>query len=452
MALATEKGERYLADYEALRDKSSRDGTAWVQPIRDQAWARFSALGFPTARRGNERWKYTNLRPLAQATFLYPPDGAAGLPGADEVKRRAPWDDSWTTLVFVDGHYSEQLSTRSTEAGGIVAGNLATAITDHRDLVEGHLAKHARFDDEAFTALNTAFLDEGAFVHIPDGVEPAAPVQLLFITTDGEQARVAHPRVLVIAGKSSKATLIESYVSLGDGPGFTNTVVEAVLSEGASVRHYRILMENENTFHIGNTRVYQSNDSKFTSTSFATGPSIGRNDVHVLLDAPGAECTLHGLYMTTNRQHMDNHINVTHAKPHGTSRQFYKGILSGESRATFSGLVLVERDAQKSFADQKDLNLVLSEGAEVDTKPSLEIYADDIQAFHGATAGHVNQDTLFYLQSRGIDRETALAMLIGGFASEIVDEIEVDSLRTYVEDVTSLLIPGFQPAGKFGTL
>jgi Fe-S cluster assembly protein SufD len=204
-----------------------------------------------------------------------------------------------------------------------------------------------------------------------------------------------------------------------------------------------VLVENEKTFHVGITRVYQSADSSFNQVFFGTGPAIGRNDVHTLLDAPGAECNLRVLYLTTNRQHLDNRISTTHAKPHGTSHQYYKGVLSGRSRAVFSGKVVVERDAQKTFADQKDLNLLLSKGAEIDTRPSLEIFADDVKCFHGATAGHVDPDSLFYMQSRGLDVETARAMLIRGFASEIVEDIGVLPLREYAERITERLMPSF---------
>ena len=200
-------------------------------------------------------------------------------------------------------------------------------------------------------------------------------------------------------------------------------------------------MENENSFHLATTRVAQMEDSTFTSTSFAVGSSIARNDIHTSLDAPGASCTLHGLYMTSGEQQQDQEISTTHVKPSCTSDQFYKGILSGNSRAAFSGKVVVKRDAQKSDATQKDLNLLLSRGARIDAKPSLEIYADDVVAAHGATAGHVDRDTLFYLNSRGIDERAAKAILIRGFAEEMIDEFEPEALNAFVERVASERIP-----------
>lgn len=439
MTLATARGEKYAADYKALTE--TRPAPGWMSELRQRGWDHFDSIGFPTARRGNELWKYTNLAPLDRGEFRLRLD-EPGSVGLDEIQQNAPWSAEWTSLVFVDGRYSETLSRVSSDSP-VQALNFAEVTDDA--LLQEHLAAHAPVEESAFTAVNTAFLSDGAFVRIPDGHEADSAVHLLFITTPGA-SRATYPRTLVVSGANSRAKVIESYVSLGDESGFTSPVAEYVLESGAGVEQYRVLAENEETFHIGTTRVYQSDNSTFSSMAFSLGPKIGRNDIHTMLDAPGAECTLNGLYLTTNDQHLDNHISTTHAKPHGTSHQFYKGVLSGNSRAVFSGRVLVEKDAQKSEADQKDLNLVLSHGAEIDTKPSLEIYADDVKCAHGATAGHTDPEALFYMQSRGIDEETAQAMLVRGFAAEIADGIRVDALREYVENVVEKTIPALQAA------
>lgn len=437
MTLATARGEKYLADFKTLNETSP--APEWLAKLRQRGWDHFDSVGFPTERRGNELWKYTNLAPLDRGTFrIQPaPHDAVTL---DTARERAPWSDDWTTLVFIDGRYSDGLSHRASSSG-IEAINLSDVADS--EIVQANLARHASPDESAFSALNTAFLADGAFVQIPDDIDEKTPVHLLFMTTPGG-SRATFPRILVVAGANSRSTVIESYVSLGDDDGFTAPVAEFVLEPGASIDHFRVLVENERTFHIGTTRVYQADDTAFNSISFATGPRIGRNDLHTLLDAPGAECTLHGLYLTTNNQHMDNHISTTHAKPHGTSRQFYKGVLSGKSRAVFSGRVLVEKDAQKTEATQKDLNLILSHGAEIDTTPSLEIYADDVKCAHGATAGHTDPEALYYLQTRGIDATTAQAMLVRGFAAEIEDEITVEPLRDFVHRVIEATIPLLQ--------
>ncbi len=434
MTLATARGEKYAADFKALTESCSVPD--WIGELRQRGWDHFDSIRFPTARRGNELWKYTDLGPLERGTFGFQSEGPTAV-STGEMRRCAPWSDDWATLAFVDGRYSEALSNVSA-SDGLTVQNLADA-AESAPLRE-NLTRHAAVEESAFTALNTAFLGDGAYVQIPDDHEGDTPIHLLFVTTAGG-SRATYPRTLVLAGANSRAKVIESYVSLGDEGCFTAPVAEFVLEAGAGIEHYRVLVENEETFHIATTRVHQSDNSVFNSISYATGPKIGRNDLHTLLDAPGAECTLHGLYLTTNDQQVDNHISTTHAKPHGSSRQFYKGVLSGNSRAVFSGRVLVEKDAQKTVAEQRDLNLVLSHGAEIDTKPSLEIYADDVKCAHGATAGHTDPSAIFYMQSRGIDEATAQVILVRGFAAEIEDEIGVETLQEFVHNVTEETIP-----------
>lgn len=434
MTLATARGEKYLADFNAL--KEARPASDWLAELRQRGWDHFDSIGFPTERRGNELYKYTNLTPLDRGTFELQLGQAVAV-SPETLRGQAPWNDDWTTLVFIDGRYSEELSRPDADAGVDVL-NLADA-TD-RQVLRENLARYAPVNESAFTALNAAFIADGGYIRIPDNVQSETPIHLLFVTTAGG-SRATYPRTLVVAGVNSRSTVIESYISLGDESCFTAPVSEYVLEPGAGVEHFRVLVENEQTFHIGTTRVYQPNDSTFNSLSFATGPRIGRNDLHTLLDGPGAECTLHGLYLTTNRQHIDNHVSTTHARPNGTSYQFFKGVLSGKSRAVFSGRVLVEKDAQKTVAQQRDLNLILSHGAEIDTKPSLEIYADDVKCAHGATAGHTDPAALFYMRSRGIDESTAQAMLVRGFVAEIADKIAVDALREYVQRVIEDTIP-----------
>jgi Fe-S cluster assembly protein SufD len=295
--------------------------------------------------------------------------------------------------------------------------------------------------DDGFTALNTAFLEDGAFVHATEGTTSSSPVHLIFVTTGREQPRVTYPRTLVVAGSNSELILVESYISLADTRFFTNAVTEIVAGDGAKVEHYRLLLESAEAFHVGVSRVYQGQDSTFTSAAFAKGAALGRNDFQVLLDAPGASCTLNGLYLTASTQHMDNFINIDHAKPYGTSRLFYKGILDGKSRAVFGGNVTVRKEAQKTDAQQTDKNLILSDDAEINSKPSLLIYADDVKCGHGATAGHIDDDTLFYMRSRGLDMETASRILIHAFASEVIDTVQLPSLREYLDRLYTEAIP-----------
>jgi Fe-S cluster assembly protein SufD len=345
----------------------------------------------------------------------------------------------------VDGQFQEQLSNLPKQQG-LRAESLAEAMHSDRAAVEPYLGKHAPYSGDAFRALNTAFLTDGGFVRVDAGAEIEQPVQLLFITSAAEASRAIYPRILWVSGENSGSTLIETYVNLAETPQLTDSVAEIVLGHGARLRHYRVQIEHEKSHHIGIERIYQAGDSTYTSTSYATGPAIGRYDIHNLLDAPGGECTLHGLYLTTNRQHQSNEISTTHAKPRCKSHQFFKGVLAGRSQAVFSGKVIVQVDAQKSEADQKDLNLLLSHGAEIDTKPALEIYADDVKAGHGATAGHVDPDAMFYMQSRGLSLDEARAMLVRGFIGEIVDEFEPESLHAFVERKTEEVMPALLAA------
>ncbi|MQG40509.1 MAG: Fe-S cluster assembly protein SufD, partial [SAR202 cluster bacterium] len=243
------------------------------------------------------------------------------------------------------------------------------------------------------------------------------------------------------AGKNTDVTVVESYVGPKDSEYFTNAVTEFSLADGARIDHYRLLLEGEKAFHVGTSRVKQEKDSSFNSASFALGTALARNDLQVLLDGPGAYCSLNGLYLTADNQHIDNLISIDHAQPHCTSRLNYKGILDGRSRAVFGGEVMVRRDAQKSDAEQTDKNLILSKLAEVDSKPSLLIYADDVKCNHGATAGHIDADTLFYLRSRGLDLDAASRMLVHAFASEIIDKVRPEPLRDYLDDLFSAAIP-----------
>ena len=427
---------RALAGYETYRDDFrglDREGQpGWLRELRNAAWERFAEVGFPTQTRGNERWKYTNVGPLARSTFAYSQDADPGSVSLDRVKALAPWDDGWTTLVFVDGVYAPTLS----RGEGATARSIAGTVASDGAVIGEHLGRYASIQD-GFIAVNTAFAHDGAVVHAPDDTKDITPVHLVFVSSGASPDRVSHPRVLVLAGRNSRLTLVDSYVGPPDGRYFTNAVVEIAASEGAEIEHYRYIGESPRAFHVGATRTRLDAGASYACTSIATGARIARNDLSVLMDAPGASCVLRGLYSTSGSQHIDNHIDIDHAKPSCTSDQYFKGILDGRSRAVFSGRVLVRKDAQKTEAHQSDKNLILSEGARINTKPSLEIYADDIQATHGATAGAVADDALFYMRSRGIDEDTARRLLVSGFAAEILDTIPLDALREHTALVFS---------------
>lgn len=439
MTAAVATYDRYLTDFRALEASLPARQPAWLQALRRDAMDRFSALGLPTARHGNELWKYTNVGPIAEAAFSLDGESAVALAA---LRRCVPWHDSWATAVFVNGRYAHALSTAPASLDGARVLSLAGAARSEAGRVEPHLARHATFEDDGFVALNTAFLDDGAFIYIPDGVAVATPLHLVFASTGGVSPTVSHPRALIVAGAGSRLSVMESYVALGSSRRFTNAVTEIVAGEGAQVDHVRLLLEDGDVFHVGNTRVHQAGDSAFSSTAFERGAALARNDFRVLLDAPGASSWLRGLYITTGAQHLDNYLNIDHAKPHTNSRLYYKGILDGESKAIFGGTVVVRPGAVKVDAHQADKNLILSSGAEVDSKPSLEIYADDVKCGHGATAGAVAEDAIFYMRSRGLDLETASALLIKGFAAEVLDAVQIPHLRVQLERLVARALPG----------
>ncbi len=402
MTTRTISNHRYHDDHQALAAASP--GPAWLADLRAAGWERFSELGFPTARRGNERWKYTAVAPISRVGFAYP---------------------------FLNAEDAELNF-------GFPAVSANTAFDETEGEIRRHLGSLAPMQDDGFTALNTAFLHDVAVVRVPDGANEPVAVRVNhgdLPDLDSDQRFARHPRTLIIAGRNANLTVVETYSGAKGLRYFTNAVTEIVVGEGANVEHYRLLDESPEAFHVGTTRVSQQRDSSFSSASFALGTALARNDFAVTLDGPGAFCSLNGLYYTAHGQHIDNLISIDHAQPHCTSRLNYKGILDGNSRAVFGGEVMVRRNAQKSDAQQTDKNLLLSEEAEVDSKPSLMIYADDVQCAHGATAGQIDAQTLFYLRSRGLDLETASRMLVQAFAREIVDTVKPEALRDYLESL-----------------
>lgn len=449
MTTTLTKYERYLADFRALEQSVDGSQPAWLRQLRREAMARFEALGFPTARRGNEKWKYTNVAPIAEASFTHAPQ-AASAPKLPALRRRAPWRADWTTLVFVDGRFESGLSTALTNGADVRAVSLAQALRMDEALVQRHLAKYATYEDDGFTALNTAFLHDGAFVHVAGADVRHAPVHLLFVTSRGKKPQVAYPRVLVVTERNTNLTLVETYAGMGDGLSFNDAVTEVALGDGSRVDHYRVTLESPQALHVGMTRAHVGQNASFFTTTFAKGAALARNDLLMTLAGRGASCSLNGLHLTAGREHIDNHVNIDHAAPHSTSYQYVKGILTGSSHAVYTGRVLIQKSAVKSNARQSDKNLILSEHAEVDTKPSMEIYCDDVKATHGATAGQIaeTEEQLFYMRARGLDEKMAAALLIRGFAKEVLDTVKLAPLRDYLGRVTDRALPEFQFEGS----
>ncbi|MGH7790291.1 MAG: Fe-S cluster assembly protein SufD [Candidatus Binatia bacterium] len=412
-------------------------GPAGLRTLRRRAAERFAALGFPTVR--HEDWKYTNLAPLAAQSFALP----NGTPAADAAALAAAARlGVGTELVFVNGLFAADLSSRPALPTGVIATNLAAALTEHPALVGSHLGTSAALEEDGLTALNTACIRDGAFLYVPEGVELDAPVHCLFLAVPGATPSVVHVRNLIVAGAGSRATLIEQYAGDGATAHWTNAVSELVIAPGAALAHQRVQRESLRTFHTGVVAAAQAADSQLVSHAVSLGAGLARTAIATRLDAPGAACVFDGLYLADGAQHVDHHTTIDHRRPRGTSRELYKGILDGRATGVFNGKVFVRPDAQQSDAQQMNKNLLLSDDAQIDTKPQLEILADDVKCSHGATIGQLDEQAIFYLRARGIDAPAARQMLIRAFANELVDRIAVAPLRERLAAEIATRFPG----------
>ena len=405
----------------------------WSSEFRNEAMLIFKQIGLPVHRKGNEKWKYTSARPIAEPQYSLATFEEVDL---DTIKNAAPWHDSWLNVVFVNGQYQGTFSSDTSPA--IQVSNIASDDFP-QDIVES-IGGIMDYSDDGFAAWNSAFMSDGSIISVPDGENSGLVINLIFFN-QGVPGTVNHPRVLVTSGKKSSVNVIENYVGGGEDNTLTNSVSEIYVGEGSTVNHYRLMSETDHTYDVGYGRVKIGTGGRFNSRAFFRGSGIGRYDLNVLVDGENASCDLQGLYFTSGNQHMDNFINIDHLKPHCQSNLFYKGILDGKSRAVFGGTVLVRKEAQKTDSIQSDKNLILSPDAEVDSKPALFIYADDVKCAHGATAGNIDADTVFYMRSRGVDLETASRLIIYGFAGEVIDKVEIEELRAYLEEAFLTSLP-----------
>ena len=397
---------------------------AWLNALRAEALERVGILTVPTTH--DEAWRFTDIFRLTNLSFQ-PVRSATSLQAADI--EHFYLDEATTRLVFVDGVYAPQLSSMATD-GGVLLANLPAAVTAHAAVIEPHLGRHADFRDNVFAALNTAFLHDAALIVVARDVALAAPVHLLFIAT--QTAVASYPRCLVIAESGSSVTLIEDYVALQDDAYFINPVTEIALADNARVNHIRVQRDSGKAFHIANCAVSLGRSSNYQSVSVALGAQISRYNLDLLL-AEGAECAVDGLALITDSQLADTHTCIDHAQPHGVSRQLHKCIVGGSAHAVFNGKVMVRQGAQRTDSVQSSRNLLLTGKAHVDTKPQLEIFADDVKCAHGATVGQLDSEEVFYLKSRGLSDSVARNLLTYAFGAEIIDRIPIASLKRRLE-------------------
>jgi Fe-S cluster assembly protein SufD len=426
-----------------LHDFSQRlsDQPAWLIALRREGYTQFASTGFPTTH--DEDWRFTNVSEVAKIRFaLASPAQPVRAQDLEEFGASA----FACQLVFVNGRFAPELSRVPAMPAGVRVGSLAEEIAINPRSIEPHLGHYLNFRRDAFCALNTAFIEDGAYVYVPRNVIVEQPVYLLFVTATAGKPTMDHPRNLIIAEAGAQLTIVEDYVSLGEDATFSNAATELIAGENAHVEHYMLVREGEKSYNFSTLRIQQGRHAKVATHSLLLSGSLVRNNVHPVLAGEGSECLINGLFMANGRQHMDNYMLVEHASPHCDSRQFYNGILNGNSHGVFHGRIIVHKDAQKTDAKQTNRNLLLSDDAQIDTKPQLEIYADDVKCTHGATIGRVDENALFYLRSRGLDEASARHVLLLAFANECLDRMNSQAVRDQVE---RLVVEGLPEQARF---
>jgi Fe-S cluster assembly protein SufD len=435
--------DHYLADFARVAAGLPGARAPWLVRQRTDALDAFAQRGFPTRR--DEEWKYTSVAAFEQHAFAATADNRGAANAAAAMQRIALGNDDGCLLVFHNGRYAPELSLLGQLPAGAQIGSLADALNQNPEALQPWLATET--PTSAFGLLNTAFMSDGAFVHLERGTVLPAPVHLLFLSTVANGA--SHVRNLVVAEEGAQATVIEHYAGVDGTVYFTNAVTQIHAAASASIEHHKLQQEAADAFHIAGIHALQQRDSRLESHSFSLGAALARNDITTMFAAPGCDATLNGLYLVGGRQHVDHHTRVDHRMPNGTSRENYRGVLDGASHGVFNGKVIVHPGAQKTNAFQANHNLLLSRDAEIDTKPQLEIFADDVKCNHGATVGQLDANQLFYLRSRGVDETVARNMLVHAFAHDVIERIRVVALRTRLEQI---LLDRLPPVERLGEL
>ncbi len=420
----------YLAQFDQLQKDLNGKSQEEIHRVRRRAIDQLALAGFPTTK--DEEWKYTDIRPLLKTDFEF--SNSSTVTESDIENYRINGLDSYQ-LVFINGNFRKDLSMRDDLPGNIQISPLHDYLENNKGALGNELTKHTPAGMDAFTALNTAFLHEGVVIVVPKNVVVDKPVHIIHVN-NGRAKTISTPRNLIVAEQGSELKVIESFGGLGSEEYFTNAVSEIIVGANAKIEHFKIQNENDAAFHVSSVFVHQERDSNYTSHNFVFGGKLVRNNISSKLDGEGINCILNGLYIGAGQQHIDNHTTIDHAKPNCHSEELYKGILDDKARGVFNGKIFVRQDAQKTNAIQNNNTILLSDNANIDTKPQLEIFADDVRCTHGATIGQLDEDAYFYLRSRGIDKVQARQLLIFAFASDVIDRVEIDPLR---ENLAGLL-------------
>ncbi|MFW5443626.1 MAG: Fe-S cluster assembly protein SufD [Methylococcaceae bacterium] len=413
--------KNYTEEYKNIVDSLPGQSLDWLKAIRAEAFEFFSGKGFPSLR--EEEWRYTNVSAIEKKLFSTQLNLDASEVDNEWLKRYQ-LDDA-LTVVLINGQFSKQHSRLEGLSDTISVLSMADALQQQPELVEKYLTKAVSNKEHSFVAFNSAWFSDGLFVHVPAKQVLDTPIQILHVVTQADF--LATTRNVLVVDEMAEVSVIETFVG-GDAAYLTAAVTEVFVEKNASLTLYKMQSEGDKAYHFGGTYVKQARDSRFIHHNFAFGGLLARNDIHTDLGV-ASECDLNGLYLGIKRQHIDNHTRINHKKPHAISRELYKGVLNQRARGVFQGRVIVAEDAQKTDSEMNNRNLLLSNDAEVDSKPQLEIYADDVKCAHGVTVGQLDEKSIFYMQSRCVDEETARNMLTFAFANEMVDKIKIKSLR-----------------------
>ena len=421
--------DRYLAAFKAFAGNGAGRAPSWLKEIREGAIARFAELGFPTTKQ--EEWRFTSVAPIVDTPFSHRASRIPH-PGLSEIGALLIGDGP--RVVLVDGRYAPELSSAAGRPAGVRVESLASALAQGpgSELAREHLARHARWHDSPFAALNTAFLADGAFVHVPAGATLEQPLEVLFLSSGGpatDGPTVSHPRSLIVIERGAQAAVVETYAGLGDGVYWSNAVTEVVVGEAARAELYRVQREGPQGLQVATTHSRQERDSFLGAHVVTLGAALARHDITTVLAGAGAELILNGLYLLRDDQHADHHTVIDHAQPHCASHEYFNGVLAGRAHGVFTGRIIVRPGAQRTDSKQTNNNLLLSTEARADSQPQLEIYADDVKCTHGSTVGPIDQTQLYYLRSRGLSPDAARNILTYGFGAEILDRMRHPAVR-----------------------
>ncbi|NBA87622.1 Fe-S cluster assembly protein SufD [Emticicia sp. CRIBPO] len=424
----TDMQTQLLSDFQAYQNGLNGKAETPFNQLRRLAMDNFSNLGFPTTK--HEEWKYSNVKKLVEKSYNFHPKSEAG---EDELSALPIPDLAGNILYFINGIFHPELSTLQTPDDKLKIITLSQAITEFPDLLNEYYGKFTDNITESFTALNTAMANDGVVVFIPDNTTLEEPVIMRMIGDVREENVGSFVRNLVVVGKNAEVKIAESFRTLGEKSGFVNAVTEIIVGEDARVDYYKVQDDNDESFHIGTTQVYQKDRSYFYSATVTINGGFVRNNLNLILDGQHINSYMYGLYIPDKKQHIDNHTLVDHRKPNCQSNELYKGILMGKSTGVFNGKIFVQEDAQKTNAYQNCRNVIVSDSATMNTKPQLEIWADDVKCSHGTTTGKLNDDAIFYMQSRGIPKQEAIKLQLLAFAEDVVSQIKIDGIRNYLE-------------------